>query len=120
VAIDGSTTPGIYVSGEDEGASTYGTSSATVVGQNNLNTNAYVIEVASNTGSFIGGMGAAGSGTSEAVSIAGNSGGQVAVVGTYKAPTTLGTIGLTLGDQVFIANNSGCWPGGAIPMYGTR
>jgi uncharacterized repeat protein (TIGR01451 family) len=110
VAIDGATTPGIYVSGEDEGASTYGTSSATVVGQDNLNPDAYVIEVASDTGSFIGGMGAAGSGTSEAVSLAGNSSGQVAVAGYYNAPTTLGTIGLTTGNRVFIANLTGTPP----------
>ena len=63
MGIDGASTPDIYVSGEDEGLSTYGTSNTTVVGQDSLNAEAYVIEVASDTGSFISGMSAAGSGT---------------------------------------------------------
>ncbi len=110
VGIDGATTPGIYVSGEDDGASTYGTSSTTVVGQDTLNAQAYVIEVASDTGSFISGVSAAGSGTSEAVSLAANSSGQVSVVGTFTSPNTLGTFGLTTGNHVFIANLTGTPP----------
>ena len=54
VGIDGGTTPGIYVSGEDEGPSTYGTSSATVFGQSGGNAEAYVLEATDNIGSFIG------------------------------------------------------------------
>ncbi len=111
VGIDGAGTPDIYVSGEDEGLSSYGTDYESVVGQNSGNVEAYVIEVASNTGDFIDGVGATGSdGASEAESLAANSSGQVAVVGYYTAPTTLGTTSLTSGNDVLIANLTGMLP----------
>ena len=111
VGIDGAGTPDIYVSGEDEGLSSYGTDYSSVVGQNSGNVEAYVIEVASNTGDFIDGVGATGSdGTSEAQYLAVNSNGQVAVAGYYTAPTTLATTSLTSGNQVLIANLTGIVP----------
>ena len=67
-----------------------------------------MIEVASDSGDFIDGVGATGSGgTSEAESLAANSGGQIAIAGYYSAPTTLGTTSLTSGNQVLIANLKG-------------
>ncbi len=112
VGIDGASTPDIYLSGEDEGPSTYGTSSASVIGQNSANAESYVIEVSSSTGNFISAFGATGSGssTSEAESLAVNANGQVAVVGPYTMPTTVGTVALATGNQVFIANLTGTPP----------
>ena len=112
VGIDGAGTPDIYVSGEDEGPSTYGTSSMSVIGQNSANVEAYVIEVSSSTGNFISAFGATGSGTStsEAESLAVSSNGQVAIIGSYTAPTTLGTVSLTTGNHVFISNLTGTPP----------
>ena len=112
VGIDGFGTPDIYVSGEDEGPSTYGSSSASVIGQNSANVEAYVIEVSSSAGNFISAFGATGIGssTSEAESLAVNAKRQVAVVGPYTTPTTVGTVALANGNQVFIANLTGTPP----------
>ena len=96
VGIDTSRNPNIYISCEDDGPSTYGSSSASVIGQNSANVEAYVIEVSSSTGNLLGAFGATGSGTStsEAESLAVSSNGQVATIGTYTSTpsATLGTV----------------------------
>jgi uncharacterized repeat protein (TIGR01451 family) len=110
VGIDGANN--IYISGEDEGLSSYGTSTTPVVGQNSNNVEAYVIAVSSSTGGLISNdaVGATGSGNSasEAESLAVDPQGDVAGTGPITTPITLGTQTISSAkDFAFIANLSG-------------
>ena len=99
VGIDGS--GNLYMSGEDGGPSSFGTSSTAVLRGSDTTSNdqAYVIEVSS-TGTFKGGAQAGatastGSATSEAASLAVNSAGKIAVAGTITGAETFGSTKLT-------------------------